>query len=218
MRLLRGPLRRRSNSLSAALADHLGEPSVTRLTFTLGRQGVREKVAYLRSLVDEDRNDPYVRSLVASILRAAGVRPSDPVGRAKAIFDWVQREFVYVHEPVETFTRPRRLLLDPRFHFGDCDDFTLALCTLLEAAGFDTLIEAIGWGGRFRHVFLRVKAGANWYAVEGTLPMPFGFDPTARAAARHGAGEFRPLPGAAATQNPLAGLLGCYGAPCRSCR
>lgn len=156
----------------------------------------------MRGLVDEDRNNPYVRALAARILRDSGIRPTDPIGRAKAIFDWVQQHFTYIHEPVETFTRPRRLLLDERFHFGDCDDFTLALCTLLEAAGFETVIEALGWDGRFRHVFLRVKAAGRWFAVEGTLPQPFGFDPAERAAQRHGRGELLP----ATAAHSLAGL------------
>lgn len=189
--------------LRAGLDVGLGEPTVTRITFEFGRVGVRQKVAYMRGLVNEDRNNPYVRALAARILRAAGIRPTDPLGRAKALFDWVQANLIYVHEPVETFTRPRRLLLDPRFDFGDCDDFTLALGALLEAAGFETCIEAIGWQNRFRHVFLRVKVGPKWWAVEGTLPQPFGFDPTARAAARYGAGEFVAMP----EGHPLAGLF-----------
>jgi len=181
--------------LSPELAAHLGEPTVTRLTFSSGRAGVREKLAYLRGLINEDRNDPYVRSLVARILRASNLPASDRLGRAVAIFEWVRRNFVYVGEPLETFTRPRRLLLDPRFRFGDCDDFTLALATLLEAAGYETCLEALGWLLHFRHVFPRVLVGARWYAAEATLPnQPFGYDPTEKAAARYGRGELGPLP------------------------
>jgi hypothetical protein len=190
---LRGQCRTRSNH--AELADavaSLGLPEVTRLTFPPSREGVRAKLRYMRELIDEDRSNPYVRALAARILRAAGVPPTDPLGRARALFDWVQQEFLYMHEPVETFTRPRRLLLDADFHFGDCDDFTLALATLHEAAGCETSLEALGWEGRFRHVFHRVLAGRKWYAAEATLPQPFGFDPTARAAEKHGAGEYVP--------------------------
>lgn len=156
----------------------------------------------MRGLVDEDRSNPYVRALAARILRASGIPPNKPWERAQALFEWVRTRFVYIHEPLETFTRPRRLLLDPRFHYGDCDDYTLALCTLLEAAGFETVIEAIGWEGRFRHVFLRVHAGQLWVAVEGTLPQPFGFDPAKRAAEKHGRGEYVETP----RGHPLAGL------------
>ena len=190
----------RQSSSSGILADltdqvvpaHLGEPTVTRVQFPPSREGVREKIRFMRGLVDEDRNNPYVRALAAEILRRSGKRPGDAIGRAGALFDWVRSTFTYIHEPVETFTRPRRLLLDPRFHWGDCDDFTLALSALFEAAGFETCIEAIGWDGRFRHVFSRVLVGPRWMAAEGTLPVPFGFDPTARAATKHGAGEYTP--------------------------
>lgn len=212
MRLLRGRSRRASRladifdvgvaDLAAGAVD-LGEPTVTRLSFASGREGVRQKVAYMRGLVDEDRNNPHVRALAARILRASGIAPNDPERRARALFEWVRSHFTYVHEPIETFTRPRRLLLDERFHFGDCDDFTLALCALLEAAGFETCIEALGWDGRFRHVFLRVRIGSRWVAVEGTLPKPFGFDPAARAAQRHGRGEYVELP----QGHSLAGLF-----------
>lgn len=191
---LRGQSPPRSNA--ADLADavaSLGLPTVTRLNFGRGREGVREKLKFLRQLVDEDRNNPYVRSHVARVLRAAGVAPSNPLGRARALFDWWRGVFTYVHEPVETFTRPRRLILDPNFRFGDCDDSGLALATMHEAAGFETCLEALGWEGRFRHLFHRVLAGRKWYAVEATLPLPFGFDPAARAAEKHGAGEYVPL-------------------------
>lgn len=183
-----------TDDLAAGLDFELGEPTVTRITFDSGRAGVRQKVAYMRGLIDDDRNNPYVRALTARILRAADIRPTDPLGRAKVLFDWVQANLIYVHEPVETFTRPRRLLLDPRFRFGDCDDFTLAIATLHEAAGFETCVEALGWDARFRHVFSRVRAAGHWYAAEGTLPQPFGFDPSARAAERHGQGEYVALP------------------------
>lgn len=190
-------LRGQSPPLSSAaqLADavaSLGLPTVTRITFPPSREGVRAKLKYMRGLIDEDRSNPYVRSLAARILRASRIPPTLPAERARALFDWVRAVFLYMHEPVETFTRPRRLLLDDDFHFGDCDDFTLALATLHEAAGFDTALEAIGWEGRFRHVFHRVRAGRQVLAAEATLPQPFGFDPAARAAEKHGAGEFVP--------------------------
>jgi hypothetical protein len=182
-----------ASSLSPELAAHLGAPTITRLSFSSGREGVREKLRYLRGLIDEDRHDPYVRALAARILRASGLPPSDAFGRAVALFEWVRANFTYIHEPLETFIRPRRLLLDPRFHFGDCDDFTLAIATLDEAAGYDTSLEAIGWLGHFKHVFHRMRIRRAWYAVEGTLPEPFSFDPAEKAAAIYGRGELGPL-------------------------
>lgn len=191
MRLVTAPVKRR-RELPPWLSVHLGEPTVTRLSFADGRDGVREKLKYMRGLIDEDRNDPYVRALAARILRASGRPPSDPLGRAIALFDWVRQRFTYIHEPLETFTRPRRLLLDPRFHFGDCDDFTLAITTLFEAAGYDTSLEALGWLGCFRHVYSRVRIRRAWWAAEGTLALPFGFDPAEKAAAKYGRGELAP--------------------------
>lgn len=193
MRRLRDQFQRSSSVADLADAvDSLGLPSITRVSFPSGRPGVQAKLRYMRGLIDEDRNNPYVRSLVARIFRASRITPSDPVGRARVLFDWWRSVFTYVHEPVETFTRPRRLILDPDFHFGDCDDSTLGLATLHEAAGFETALEAIGWEARFRHVFHRVLAGGRVFAVEGTLPLPFGFDPGVRAAEKHGVGEFVP--------------------------
>ncbi len=152
----------------------------------------------MRRIVNEDRTDPRLRALAVAIWRAAGVEyPKLHRERAVALARWLQDALVYVHEPIETFTRPRRMLLDERYRFGDCDEMTTAGAALFEATGHDTCLEAVGWPTapgarpRWRHVFFRVAlppGGSGrrrrWHAVELTLPKPFGWDPTAEARAR----------------------------------
>lgn len=154
--------------------------------------GVREKLAKLRELVNEDRTNPWIRALVSHIWRERNLwDPKQVDERAAAILEWAQDHLMYIHEPIETFTRPRRVLLDKRFAFGDCDELNTAIATLYESAGYRTVLEALGWEGSFRHLGGRValppgahKSARRWVAFEGTLRVPLGYDPVARARAR----------------------------------
>lgn len=157
-------------------------------------ESVRAKIRALRKIADEDRTNPRIRGLAAAIFRSEGLwDPAAHRERAASILRWVQRNVIYVHEPVETFTRPRRLLLNgPAWRFGDCDEFTSTLCALYESVAFPTEIVALGWGGAYRHVFLRVGLPAGgggdrattWLDVEGTRNVPLGWSPVQAAARR----------------------------------
>lgn len=146
---------------------------------------MREKIRALRRIVEHDRLNPRIRGLAAAIFREAGLMdPRRTRERAAAILRWAQANIVYVHEPVETFTRPARLLLHPAWRFGDCDEFTSSLCCLYESVGYPTSMTAMGWREAYRHIFPEVGlppgSGARarvWLAAEGTKPVPLGWSP-----------------------------------------
>lgn len=175
-------------------------PALTWLKLPDGRAGVRGKLKLIRRIVDEDRHDPRIRALVVSIWRGAGLgsKPKAHMERAAAILLWAQQHLVYVHEPIETFTRPRRMLLDPRYRFGDCDEFTSALMALYESAGYQTRAVACGWPSapgqpaHWRHVYPEVLVppggggrARRWLGAEGTVPgRPLGWSAVEAARAR----------------------------------
>lgn len=140
----------------------------------------------MRAIVRDDERDPRGRALVAAIWRRRGLwDPAKARERAAAILDWVQRNVIYIHERRETFTRPRRMI-EPAWRFGDCDEFTTFLAWLFESAGYATNMIAMGWGGRYRHVYLEVAlppgggAAREWLAAEGTRRVPLGWSPLAQ--------------------------------------
>ena len=169
---------------------------------------MRLKVRVLRDLIAKASLNPYVRALAASIVR--GIPSRDHLERARAILAWVQENLTYVGEPHEIFTRPERMLLDPDFHFGDCDEINAALAALYESIAFQTVGEALGWGGHFRHYGIRVglpagKPPERLLYAEGTIPVALGWDPAKRIAAKEGTGELQGV--ASLAQAYALGLL-----------
>ena len=129
-----------------------------------------------------------IRARVANIWRRAGlINSKDYYARAAAILRFIQRKCVYVHEPIETFTRPRRMIGSWSrglwWLFGDCDEFTSVEEALFQSAGFPTQREAIGWSDHFAHVYAVVglppggRAVERWLCADGTVNKPLGWSP-----------------------------------------
>jgi transglutaminase-like putative cysteine protease len=52
---------------------------------------------------------------------------------------------------------------------GDCDDFTVLVCSLLEAIGHRTRIVAVGRNPmEYTHVYAETLSGSKWVAVDAT--------------------------------------------------
>ena len=63
--------------------------------------------------------------------------------------------------------------------FGDCDDKSTLLATMLESIGHPCRFVAIGYtrSGEFEHVFVETRVGANWLGLDATLDVEAGFVP-----------------------------------------
>lgn len=112
-----------------------------------------DQVAFLRAMVDRYRANQLVREKAIDIVfREARCAPKAKACHALAIGEWVQRNVTYVNEGIETFQTPVRTLT---WRYGDCDDFTTLICSLLEAIGIRSELVALKWRGQFRHIFPR---------------------------------------------------------------
>lgn len=134
-----------------------------------------DQVAFLRAMVDRYRANQLVREKAVDIVfREAKCAPKAKACHALAIGGWVQRNVTYVNEGIETFQTPVRTLT---WRYGDCDDFTTLVCSLLESIGIRSELVALSWRGQFRHIFPRaVVAGAGGKLVriplDATLRQP----------------------------------------------
>ena len=194
--MFQGPARSRPSTLlplrTRPLPAYLSDvPEVIPVDFDVGAVGVKQKLAFMRGLIELDKSNPQVRALAAQIIADAGASfLGDHRGRIGALLSWVQRELLYVHELPEIFTRARRSLLDARYRFGDCDCKVIALGSLLRSIAYPIVLEAYGWAGIWRHVALLVGIPPNggkvaeWIPAETTLPVPLGWDPYKAAAQR----------------------------------
>jgi hypothetical protein len=130
---------------------------VTRIPHLEGDPGVQQTIRQMCRLISQGKQDPAVHELAALILRCARVRAYDWPGEARAIFDWWHRNIRFTRDVDghETLHAPADIL---RLGIGDCDDFTVGICSLLKTIGADCRIVTISTheDGEFSHVYPEV--------------------------------------------------------------
>jgi len=129
---------------------------------------------------------PECPSVVECLQSIIGAPPQEPTKEGfDAIRDWVAYNIEY--EPDEDrfgqkdyWETPEEILNDPRV--GDCEEFSILLCTLLRAYGIDAeqVYVVIGVDGdEGAHAFLMENwyQGGEWRAIEAQAPakLRYGF-------------------------------------------
>lgn len=130
---------------------------LTRIPHLEGDPGVEQTIKQMRRLIGQGKQDPKVHELAAQILRCAKVPAYDWTGEARSIFDWWHRNIRFTRDVDghETLHAPADIL---RLGIGDCDDFTVGICSLLKTIGADCHIVtiAVDPDGEFSHVYPEV--------------------------------------------------------------
>lgn len=146
-----------------------------------GDAGVNQTVRAMRRLIERGKRDPLIHSLAAQILTQANVPSFDKEGAARAIGEAVHRNVRFTDDVVgvETLHSAREIV---RLQIGDCDDFTILICSLLETAGLPTRIVTVSANGedptQFSHVYPEVNIDGDWKAVDFARRSPaFGKTP-----------------------------------------
>jgi hypothetical protein len=109
-----------------------------------------DEASELRRLVNRYSGDLALKEKTLEIIRAAGAASRHELDQALAIGEWVQRSIYYVHEGRETFQRPETTL---RLEAGDCDDFTLLICSMLGTVGIREKMCILKINGKWAHIF-----------------------------------------------------------------
>ena len=157
-----------------------GKPVATSMPLSSGDAGVEQTIRQMRKLIEQGMRDPEIRSLVASILHEAAVANFDFTGEARACYNWVLRNIRFTRDVygVETLASARNIA---RWGIGDCDDFTVLLCSLLGAIGHRMHIVTIskaGDEGNFSHVFPEDCLNGQWTPLDAARMHPaFGKGP-----------------------------------------
>src|SRR2546423_2293776 len=131
-----------------------------------------DQIRFLRAMVDRYKSNQLIRhKAIEIVFQQAGCPPKAKLCQAVAIGRWVQQHITYVNEGVETFQSPVRTLT---YRYGDCDDFTTLICSLLEAIGIRSELVGLSWRGQFRHIFARALvpvpgAGVRRVPLDATL-------------------------------------------------
>ncbi len=137
-----------------------------------GDKGTDKTVAYMRDMIRKGSIDPEVRNLAIALT----YNTQNNFEKIGNLFNFVQSRMAYVKDNfyVETLQTPH--FMTRQFHeagasFGDCDDHTIFLGSLLIAIGFPVKIVTVRVGqgyGPFNHVYLKTFNNGVWIPLDGT--------------------------------------------------
>jgi len=133
-----------------------------------GDAGVAQTIRAMRRLIDQGKKDPQVHEAAAHIIRSAGVPAFDFAGEVRAVYQWVLGNIRFTRDVYgkETLHAAPEIL---RLQIGDCDDFTILLCSLLGTIGHKTRILTISKPEdqrNFSHVFPQVLLNGSWVTID----------------------------------------------------
>lgn len=143
----------------------------------------------LISIVREQKTHSIVRKTVENILKK--VPEKDWTGEIRAVFDYVKRVVRYTRDVagVEYVKTPFRQLTEIEergLTYGDCDDASLLLATLLASAGYKVRFSIIRTPTNpvpaYNHIYVEVMHPVKhkWISLDATMKnKPFGWLPSA---------------------------------------
>jgi hypothetical protein len=132
-----------------------------------GDAGVAQTIRAMRNLIDQGKKDPVIHELAAQLVRS--VRPFDWMGEVRAIGEWVGRNIRFTRDVSgkETLHAARDIA---RLGIGDCDDFTILICSLLGTVGVKCRIITISNHPddpqQFSHVYPEALVDTRWIPVD----------------------------------------------------
>lgn len=142
-----------------------------------GEAGVKQTLSTMARLSRNAMLDPLIRD------QAARVVAQCPRGNihcyGSALMSWVNRRMRFVPDPegVEALHDPRmvaRAIEAGKLVYGDCDDQSMYLASLLKAVGRKPIFRAVGYNGKpWQHVYV-VCDGAKLDPTRDPWSMSFG--------------------------------------------
>ena len=122
--------------------------------------------------------NPLIRERANILTRY--LRQKDWRGQIEVLFEFVRDRIRYQRDihGVETLHFPELILEQGQ---GDCDDKVILLGALLKSIGFATKLVAVNFAHRpddvYTHVFLEVRLGNRWIALDASEPVQVGWRP-----------------------------------------
>ncbi len=132
----------------------------------------------MRELVRGYRKNLQIRNLAGSLVQ--GLKQKDFNGEIRILHGYVRDSIRYLRDirGVETIQTPTVTLQNG---FGDCDDKTTLLASLLESIGHPTRLVAVGFQNPdlYQHVYVETRSGnkLQWIPLETTENVSAGWKP-----------------------------------------
>lgn len=139
--------------------------------------------------VQEFKGHPLLMDWAARFLEQYKVPERDPAALARAVQRYAQDHIKFMREDPERFASALRTL---DWGFGDCDDKSIFIATVLNSFRVPTRLVFIRYGykrpdgtmKRVSHVFPEALIDGQWLALESVHPWPMGKSPLMEARRR----------------------------------
>lgn len=145
-----------------------------------GDAGTEATVAHIRKLIEQGKKSALVRETAVGILRNARIAQHDQVGESRAVYYWVLRSLRFTRDirGKETLHSADEIL---RLRVGDCDDYTILMCSLLGSIGHKLRIVTVsnlgpdpetGTPGEFTHIYPEDHVSGRWIPLDAARRRP----------------------------------------------
>lgn len=139
---------------------------VTKKEIPIGDEGIRQTIIKMRQFV----NDYYQNERIVNLAKKLGTDEN--------IYAHVVKKIKYKNDPdgIELVASPKHTILGNR-NFGDCDDMSVALATLLKAKGRTVYFRTAAWkpenkakgDDSFTHVYVVIQSGGRLIPLDVTM-------------------------------------------------
>ena len=136
-------------------------------TYTMGdgEKGSLDTVTLMKKIAREESQKIFVRDFAIAILNLFKTESHNHLDEAIAIATYIQKKVRYVKDidNVEMLTQPSifiKALIEGKNVYGDCDDMSLLLATLLLSIGIKPMFKIVRWReeeGNFNHIYVVVE-------------------------------------------------------------
>jgi hypothetical protein len=142
----------------------LGEaPSISNGKIPDGAKGNEKTIQVMREIALSRAGNPVVRELALNIIMMSKIPSHNFIDEARAIGQYVQQKVHYVRDPAGIEQLHDPLLMIDRIRaghgYGDCDDMSLLIATLLLSIGAQPYYRAIKYDsvfGNYNHIYVVV--------------------------------------------------------------
>ena len=123
-----------------------------------GEAGIVDTLGHMGRLVTQACVHPLIRKQAMQAIQHCGV--NDKICQQAALMVWVQRMMKFVRDPhgIEALHDPVMIataIEQGKQPYGDCDDFSMYLASLLRAVGLRANFRVVGFnGGKLSHVYV----------------------------------------------------------------
>lgn len=129
-------------------------------------------------LVTKASIHPLIRKQAYEAIRHCGV--NERINQQACLLSWVQRKMQFIRDPhgIEALHDPVMIATaidQGKQPYGDCDDFSMYLASLMRSVGLRANFRVVGFnGGRLSHVYVEGPKGEKLDATRNPWSMQAG--------------------------------------------